>query len=129
MLPSPTRPARHADDSHRIHALPKRCAPCSDESRLLDNVPAPTFADRSTSSLSLLQTSPLRPRESASSNRRSANHESRGHDRIHSPSDRLDSALVPVPATSTIVPTWAASCLNIDAWNSLKQDGLYVALT
>src|ERR1017187_8874993 len=113
MLPSPALPEKHADDSHRIQALPKGRAPCSGESRLLDNVPATAFVARSAPSISLPQTSPLRPRESVSSNRKKANHEDHGHDRMHSPSDRFDSALIPTLATSSIVLLSAVSYLKI----------------
>src|SRR5208282_2578465 len=103
MLPPQARPARLAGDSHRIHTPPKGCALCSDESQLLGYVPVPAFVARSAPSPSLPQTSPLRPRESASSNRKKANHEVHGHDRMHSPSDRSDSALIPSLATSSTV--------------------------
>src|SRR5450432_2081569 len=48
------------------------------ESRLPDNVPATAFVARLAPSLSLPQTSPLRPRQSASSNRRKKNPEDHG---------------------------------------------------
>ena len=75
------RSTRLADDSHRILALPKGCAPCSGESQSLDNAPEPAFVARSTPSLSLLQSSPLHTRESASSNRKTGNPADHGHDR------------------------------------------------
>src|ERR1700689_4329913 len=129
MLPSPALTAKHADYSHRIHALPKGCAPCSGESRLLHNVPATPFVVRRAPSISLPQTSPLRPRESASSNRKKANHEDHGHDRIHSPSDRFDSAPIPTLATSSIVLPWPVSFHKNATWQRPGQDGLHIALT
>jgi hypothetical protein len=129
MPQSPALPAKHADDSHRIHALPKGCAPCSGESRLLHNVPATPFVVRRAPSISLPQTSPLRPRESASSNRKKANHEDHGHDRMHSPSDRFDSAPIPTLATSSIVLPWHVSFHKNATWQRPGQDGLHTALT
>src|SRR5450631_2202161 len=116
MLPSPARSATLADDLHRIPALPEGCAPCSGESQWHDNVPPLASVARSTPSLLLPQTSPLRPRGSVSSSRKKANHEDHGHDRMHSPSDHFDSALIKAPATSSIILPAPASFHNSDAW-------------
>src|SRR5450432_2823540 len=104
MLPSPARLEGHADDFHRIQALPTGCAPCSSELQSQDNVPAQASFARSNPSPLLPQTSRLRPRGSVSSSRKKANHEDHGHDRMHSPSDHFDSARIPDLATSSIVP-------------------------
>lgn len=129
MLPSPARSAGLADDSHRIQALPKCCAPCSGESRLPDNVPAPAFVARTTPSLSLLQTSPLRSREVASSNRRTANHESRGHDRMPPSFARLRAVPKIALATSPTAPCGFASSHQCAAQTTAQQDEVYRALT
>ena len=128
MLPSPVLPAKHAYDSHGIQALPEGCAPWSGEARLLNHFPATAFGTHSAPSISLPQTSPLRPRESVSSNRKNANREDHGHDRMHSPSDRFDSAPIPTLATSSLVPPRVVSSLKIDARHRSRQDGFYIAL-
>ena len=129
MLPSPEPPATFASDSHRIQPQPKDYGPRLGESKSLDNALAPSFAARSTPSLSPLQTSPLRPRESASPSRKKANPVDPAHDRIRSRFDRSESALKSTHATSSIIPIGAASFHNIDTCHSSKQDELYAALT
>jgi len=128
MLPSPALPANHADDSHLIQVRPRGCARCPGESRLLDNVPATAFVARSAPSISLPLTSPLRSREFVSSNRKKENREDHGHDRIRSPFDRFDSALIPTVATSSKFLPRVVSILKNGTWQRSKQDGLYLAL-
>src|ERR1700693_6109977 len=129
MRQSPARTAKREGDSNRSQAQPKDCAPCSDESQSRNNVPAPASVARRTPSLSLLQTSPLRPREAASSNRKIANLEDHGHDRTTKQAERFDSAQIPNLATSSTIPTSAASCHKIATRQRLRQDGLYVPLS
>src|ERR1019366_9990239 len=128
MPQSPTPPAKNAGDSHRIQVQPKDCVHCSDESQSLDNVPAPAFVARSTTSLSLLQTSPRRPHEVASSNRKNASPAYLARDRTPSPSDRSDSVLIPVHAPSSAILPSVVSFLKIDASRRRKQDGVKISL-
>jgi hypothetical protein len=129
MRPIPAPPARLADDTHRNLALPKGCAHRSGESQSLDDFPEPAFVARSTPSLSLLQTSPLHPREVAFSNRRKANPEDHGHDRMPQLSDRFDAAPIQVHATSSIIPPCAVSSNKIATSRNGTQDGVNTALT
>src|SRR5271167_4898502 len=99
MPPSPVPPAKLAGDSRQIQALPKGYGLYLDEPQSLNNLPGQAPVARSAHSLSLLQISLLHPRESASSNRRKANPADHGHDRMPSPSDRSDPALIPGCAT------------------------------
>jgi hypothetical protein len=75
---------------------------------------------------SLLQTSPRRPREPASTSRKTANHESHAPDRTRSPSD---SAPLSGRATSPLLLLRAASFHKNAARQTHRQDGLYAALT
>jgi hypothetical protein len=81
------------------------------------------------SSLSLLQTSPLRFLEAASSNRKKANPANLDPDRTPLLSDRSDSALKPVPATSPAIPPDVVSSHKIEISRWRKQDGVKIPLT
>ena len=121
------QPAKYANDSHRIQAQPKGCVSCSGESQSPDYVLAPVVPWAPL--LSLLQTSPFRLRESASSNRKKANPADYGHDRTPLQSDRSDSAQKPVHATSSTTPPSVVSSHKIDASRRRKQEGVKIALT
>src|SRR5665213_1758316 len=85
---SQEQPAVHASDSHRIQPPPKGCVPCSGESQSPDYGLAPAAPAPWPHLLSLLQISPLRLREFASSNRKKANPAGLGPDRTPLLSDR-----------------------------------------
>src|SRR5580658_4617167 len=129
MTRSRAQPAVRTSDSHQIQPPQKDCVPCSGESQSPDCAPTQAAHASWAPLLSLLQTSSLRLREFASSNRKKENFEYHGHDKMLTPSDRSDSALTPVRATSSTIPPCAVSSLKIHASRWRKQDGVKIALT
>ena len=126
---SQAQPAVRASDSHRIQPPPKGCVPCSGESLSPDYGLAPAASAPWALLLSLLQTSPFPLREFASFNRKKAKPAGLAQDRAPSPSDRSDSVLIPVHATSSAILPSVVSFLKIDGSRRRKLDGVKIWLT
>ena len=126
---SQAQPAVLASDPPRIRAQPIDSGPCSDESQSPCYTQVQAKPVLRLSSLSLLRTSPLRFLQAASSIRKKANPANLDPDRTPLLSDRSDSALKPVRATSPAISPDVFSFHKIETSRWRKQDGVKIPLT
>ena len=126
---SPVPQAMHLTDSYRIQVRPLNCGHYSAEPQSSCQAQLNAEYVLRLLSPSLQQTSPLRFREAASSNRRKESREALGPDRMLLLSNRSAPALIPVRATSPITLIAAVSSLKIHASRWRNQEVVKIALT